>query len=233
MSCISRSQPCFIPSRAHMRAASLACQSVDCLSPPSQFPLDSPKIRYVPTGSQIARVRKRASLGAEVEVRGEGSWRMTRSDRGEPMEHFCFRLIAYVFRFCKLTYDEKCHHIEEHIEGGRGGRGAGCTQPKEQPAVQTANPTAPVTQADLTAMEQRYKDMLRDVLAQFQAAQQTPIAPPQAPVASQIVPDQLSIEAKHLRDFRKYNPKTFDGSMDNPTKAQMWLTSIETIFRLE
>ncbi|TYK21872.1 pol protein [Cucumis melo var. makuwa] len=28
-----------------------------------------------------------------------------------------------------------------------------------------------------------------------------------------------------------YNPKTFDGSMDNPTKAQMWLTFIETIFR--
>ena len=62
--------------------------------------------------------------------------------------------------------------------GGRGGRGAGCTQPEEQPAMQTANPTAPVTQADLTAMEQRYKDMLRDGLAPFQAAQQTPIAPP-------------------------------------------------------
>ncbi|KAA0045976.1 RNA-directed DNA polymerase-like protein [Cucumis melo var. makuwa] len=45
------------------------------------------------------------------------------------------------------------------------------------------------------------------------------------------MPNQLSAEAKHLRDFRKYNPKTFDGSMDNPTKAQMWLTSIETIFR--
>ena len=45
------------------------------------------------------------------------------------------------------------------------------------------------------------------------------------------MPDQSSVEAKHLRDFRKYNPKTFDGSMDNPTKAQMWLTSIEIIFR--
>ena len=42
---------------------------------------------------------------------------------------------------------------------------------------------------------------------------------------------QLSTEAKHLRDFRKYNPKTFDGSMDNPSKAQMWLISIEKIFR--
>ncbi|TYK30801.1 pol protein [Cucumis melo var. makuwa] len=28
-----------------------------------------------------------------------------------------------------------------------------------------------------------------------------------------------------------YNPKTFDGSMDNPAKAQMWLMPIETIFR--
>ncbi|KAA0046126.1 hypothetical protein E6C27_scaffold157G00590 [Cucumis melo var. makuwa] len=37
-----------------------------------------------PTGSQIARVRKRASLEAEAEVIAKASWRMTRSDRGEP-----------------------------------------------------------------------------------------------------------------------------------------------------
>ncbi|KAA0067304.1 histone H2B.3-like [Cucumis melo var. makuwa] len=61
--------------------------------------------------------------------------------------------------------------------------------------------------------------------------QQTQAAPSQTPVVPQVIPDQLSTESKHLRDFRKYNPKTFDGSMDNPTKAQMWLTSIETIFR--
>ncbi|KAA0066997.1 hypothetical protein E5676_scaffold233G00250 [Cucumis melo var. makuwa] len=47
-------------------------------------PLGSPKTRDVPTGSQIARVRERASLGAEVEVRAEESWRMTRSDRDIP-----------------------------------------------------------------------------------------------------------------------------------------------------
>ena len=34
-----------------------------------------------------------------------------------------------------------------------------------------------------------------------------------------------------MRDFGKYNPKTFDWSMDNLTKAQIWLTSIEIIFR--
>ncbi|TYK04999.1 ty3-gypsy retrotransposon protein [Cucumis melo var. makuwa] len=45
------------------------------------------------------------------------------------------------------------------------------------------------------------------------------------------MPNQLSAKAKHLRGFRKYNPKKFYGFMDNPTKAQMWLTSIETIFR--
>ncbi|KAA0025894.1 gag-protease polyprotein [Cucumis melo var. makuwa] len=43
--------------------------------------------------------------------------------------------------------------------------------------------------------------------------------------------DMLQVEAKYLRDFRKYNPKTFDEFMDNPTKAQMWLTSIEKILR--
>ncbi|TYK27235.1 gag protease polyprotein [Cucumis melo var. makuwa] len=122
--------------------------------------------------------------------------------------------------------------------GGRGGRGAGRGQLEEQPAVQAANPDAPVTQADLAAMEQRYQDMLQAALAPFLAAQQNQAAPiqaqtvtPPAHVEAQPAPVQLSTEAKHLRDFRKYNPKTFDGSMDNPTKAQMWLTSIETIFR--
>ncbi|KAA0061126.1 gag protease polyprotein [Cucumis melo var. makuwa] len=121
--------------------------------------------------------------------------------------------------------------------GGRGGREAGHGQPEEQPAVPAVDPNAPITQADLAAMEQRYQDMLQAALAPFLAAQQNQATPvqaqtviPLAPVEAQPVPVQLSLEAKHLRDFRKYNPKTFNGSMDNPTKAQMWLTSIETIF---
>ncbi|KAA0036551.1 gag protease polyprotein [Cucumis melo var. makuwa] len=121
--------------------------------------------------------------------------------------------------------------------GGRGGRGAGHGQPEEHPVVPAVDSNTPVTQADLAAMEQRYQDMLQAALAPFLAAQQNQAAPvqaqtviPPAPVKARPVPVQLSVEAKHLRDFRKYNPKTFDGSMDNPTKAQMWLTSIETIF---
>ncbi|KAA0039606.1 gag-protease polyprotein [Cucumis melo var. makuwa] len=47
---------------------------------------------------------------------------------------------------------------------------------------------------------------------------------------AEVVPDQLSAEAKHLRDFRKYNPTTFDGSLEDPTRAQLWLSSLETIF---
>ena len=136
--------------------------------------------------------------------------------------------------------------------GGRGGRGAGRGQPEAPPVAPAVDPNAPVTQADLAAMEQRYQDMLQAALAPFLAAQQNQAAPvqaqaapaqaqaapvqaqavaPPAPEEAQPVPVQLSAEAKHLRDLRKYNPKTFDGSMDNPTKAQMWLTSIETIFR--
>ncbi|KAA0063882.1 ty3-gypsy retrotransposon protein [Cucumis melo var. makuwa] len=122
--------------------------------------------------------------------------------------------------------------------GGRGGRGAGRGQPEEQPAIPAADPNALVTQVDLAAIKQRYQNMLQAALAPFLAAQQNQAAPVQAqtvisptPVEAQPVPVELSAEAKHLRDFRKYNPKTFDGSMDNPTKAQMWLTSIETIFR--
>ncbi|KAA0040933.1 hypothetical protein E5676_scaffold315G00010 [Cucumis melo var. makuwa] len=42
------------------------------------------KDQLVPTGSQIARIRERASSGAEVEIRAKASWQMTRSDSGEP-----------------------------------------------------------------------------------------------------------------------------------------------------
>ncbi|TYK11888.1 ty3-gypsy retrotransposon protein [Cucumis melo var. makuwa] len=42
-----------------------------------------------------------------------------------------------------------------------------------------------------------------------------PVAQATNPVAP-VVPDQLSAEAKHLRDFRKYNPTTFDGSLEDP-----------------
>ncbi|KAA0043524.1 gag-protease polyprotein [Cucumis melo var. makuwa] len=52
----------------------------------------------------------------------------------------------------------------------------------------------------------------------------------QALVEPQSVPNQLSEEAKHLRDFRKYKPKTFDESLEDPTKALMWFSSVETIF---
>ncbi|KAA0035820.1 hypothetical protein E6C27_scaffold403G001150 [Cucumis melo var. makuwa] len=41
-------------------------------------PLGSPKTRYVPTGSQIARVREGANSGAKVKV--EESWRATEKD---------------------------------------------------------------------------------------------------------------------------------------------------------
>ena len=81
--------------------------------------------------------------------------------------------------------------------GGREGRGARRTQPEEQPAVQAANPTAPVTQANFAAMEKRYQEMLRDALGTIDAVQQTPTAPHLALLESQVVPDQLSAEAKH------------------------------------
>ncbi|KAA0051238.1 gag-protease polyprotein [Cucumis melo var. makuwa] len=63
--------------------------------------------------------------------------------------------------------------------------------------------------------------------------QQQPAPPASAPtpVVPQVALDQLSAEAKHLRDLTKYNPTTFDGSLEDPTKTQMWLSSLETIFR--
>ncbi|KAA0037351.1 gag-protease polyprotein [Cucumis melo var. makuwa] len=38
-------------------------------------------------------------------------------------------------------------------------------------------------------------------------------------------------QAKHLRDFKKYNPKSSDRPLEDPTKPHMWLASVETIFR--
>ncbi|KAA0050012.1 gag protease polyprotein [Cucumis melo var. makuwa] len=176
---------------------------------------------FVPTGAHVARVRERAGdwIPVEAQVGAKASWRATRR-----------RILP---------------RRGARRGGDKGGKGAGRGQPEEQPAVLAVDPNVPVTQADLAAMEQRYQDMLQAALAPFLAAQQSQAAPvqnqaalvqdqtviPPAPVEAQPVPVQLSAEAKHLRDFRKYNPKTFDGSMDNPTKAQMWLTSIETIFR--
>ncbi|KAA0037385.1 ty3-gypsy retrotransposon protein [Cucumis melo var. makuwa] len=81
-------------------------------------------------------------------------------------------------------------------------------------------------------MEQRFKDLIMQMREQQQPAPPAP-APASAPVpvVPQVVPDQLSVEAKHLRDFRKYNPTTLDGSLEDPTRAQLWLSSLETIFR--
>ncbi|TYK26664.1 reverse transcriptase [Cucumis melo var. makuwa] len=57
-------------------------------------------------------------------------------------------------------------------------------------SCRATNPIAPATQADLAAMEQRYRDMLREALTLFKLS-----------------------------------------SKPHPNKAQMWLASMETIFR--
>ncbi|KAA0065875.1 pol protein [Cucumis melo var. makuwa] len=131
--------------------------------------------------------------------------------------------------------------------GGRGGRGrgAGRVQPEVQPVAQAPDPAAPVTHADLAAMEQRFRDMIMQMREQQKPASPTPApapapapapvpapAPAPVPVAPQFVPDQLSAEAKHLRDFRKYNPTTFDGSLEDPTRAQIGTAWWETTERM-
>ncbi|KAA0032782.1 gag-protease polyprotein [Cucumis melo var. makuwa] len=107
----------------------------------------------------------------------------------------------------------KCHQGEVLVGGGRRGRGreAGRIQPEVQPVAQATDPAAPVTHANLAAMEQRFKNLIMQMQEPRQPA---PPAPTQAPVVPQSMSDQLSAEAKHLRDFRKYNPTTFDGLRD-------------------
>ncbi|TYK01663.1 gag protease polyprotein [Cucumis melo var. makuwa] len=105
-------------------------------------------------------------------------------------------------------------------------KGSRTCQPEVQPVAQATDPTAPATHANLAAIELRFKDLIMQM-----REQQQPVPPAPAPVVPQVVPDQLSAEAKHLGDFRKYNPTTFDRPLEDFTKAQMWLSSLETIFR--
>ncbi|XP_038882411.1 uncharacterized protein LOC120073678 [Benincasa hispida] len=39
-----------------------------------------------------------------------------------------------------------------------------------------------------------------------------------------------SLKAVYLRDFKKYNPSTFNGSLKDPTNAELWLSTMEGIF---
>ncbi|TYK18678.1 pol protein [Cucumis melo var. makuwa] len=187
-------------------------------------PRDTEDQSYVPTGGHVARVRERARDWVEDEVRARASWRATR-----------IGIRAQCFRFCRLTYDvSHCFALVLlHPMAIR----SFVTRQGECRHAEVLDEEV-IGEADLAAMEQCYQNMLQAAFAPFLAAQQNQAAlvqaqtvVPPAPAEAQPVPFQLSAEAKHLRDFRKYNPKSFDGSMDNPTKAQMWLTSIETIFR--
>ncbi|KAA0047518.1 gag-protease polyprotein [Cucumis melo var. makuwa] len=132
---------------------------------PLGIPLGSPKTRDVPTRLQIVLVRKRTSLGVEVEVREEASWRITRSDRG------------------------KYRHVEVVGE-------------VEELDVPSLNSNMLCIWPTLLHLSLKHISLL-----------------------------WRRVETKQMRDFRKYNPKMFDGSMDDPTMAQMWLTFLKTIFR--
>ncbi|KAA0040416.1 gag protease polyprotein [Cucumis melo var. makuwa] len=126
----------------------------------------------------------------------------------------------------------KCRQGEVR-RGGRGGRGRGArrVQHEVQRVAQATDPITPVTHAELTTMEQRLRDLIMQMREQQQPAPPAPApTPAPAPVVPQVVQDQLSAEAKHLRDFMKYNPTTFDGCLEDPTRAQLWLSSLETIF---
>lgn len=57
--------------------------------------------------------------------------------------------------------------------GGRIDREVRHNQPKGQPTVQAANPTTPVTHANLLLIEERFRDMLTETLAQCLLAQLT------------------------------------------------------------
>ncbi|KAA0055430.1 gag protease polyprotein [Cucumis melo var. makuwa] len=76
--------------------------------------------------------------------------------------------------------------------GGRGGRGrgAGRVQLEVQPGVQATDPAAPVTHADLAAMEQRFRDIIMQMREQQQPVSPAPApAPTPSSIVPQIVPE--------------------------------------------
>ncbi|TYJ97732.1 gag-protease polyprotein [Cucumis melo var. makuwa] len=70
--------------------------------------------------------------------------------------------------------------------GGRG-RGAGCVQPEVHPVAQATDPAAPVTHADLAAMEKRFRDLIMQMREPQHSAL---LAPAQAPVC----PDDQKVQ---------------------------------------
>ncbi|TYJ96909.1 pol protein [Cucumis melo var. makuwa] len=85
--------------------------------------------------------------------------------------------------------------------GGRGGlgRGAGRVQPEVQLVAQVTDPAAPVTHADLAAMEQRFRDLIMQMREQ---QQQQPAPPAPAPTLAS-VPVVPQTEVLHGGDYRE------------------------------
>ncbi|KAA0062273.1 uncharacterized protein E5676_scaffold313G003760 [Cucumis melo var. makuwa] len=75
--------------------------------------------------------------------------------------------------------------------GGKGDRGARHNQPEDHSILQTVDPTAPITNADLVTMEQMYRDMLTEALTQFQPVHKTQPALVQALMVPKNVSDEL------------------------------------------
>ncbi|TYK29803.1 gag protease polyprotein [Cucumis melo var. makuwa] len=126
---------------------------------------------------------------------------------------FCYSLFSLSDRVIVRIFG-KCRQGEVHVRvAEEAEEGAGRVQPRVQHVAQATDPATPITYADLAAMEQRFKDL---IMQMRELQQPAPPAPAPVPVMPQVVPDQLSTEAKHLRDFRKYNPTTFDGCLEDP-----------------
>lgn len=92
---------------------------------------------------------------------------------------------------------------------------------------------AAIGEAVTTIVMERMKDMMAEHIAQhiFRRNKYPLVGPSVSSLGleSELVGSVLG--SKTSRDFRKYTPRTFNGSLENPTKAKLWLSSIETIFK--
>ncbi|TYK03544.1 retrotransposon protein, putative, Ty3-gypsy subclass [Cucumis melo var. makuwa] len=233
----------------------------DCLSVSSGYatdqfvlgvPLGHRRPDFVPTGAHVAR-RGRDKGKGKLASDQKLPWRaigISASALCPSLEleltydvSLCFVLFCFILPLwlCgpSSLARKRCRHVEVHVEGVVR-EGEELDVPSQRSYLLCRQPT--LTHRSPRRISPRWSSLSGHATSCFSPFPRGPAdpgapvlaqtVPSLAPVEAQLEPVQLSAEAKHLRDFRKYNPKTFNGSMDNPTKAQMWLTSIEKIFRM-
>ncbi|TYK18661.1 gag protease polyprotein [Cucumis melo var. makuwa] len=170
--------------------------------------------RLIGVSFGVTRLIRASFRITRLMCKGTARGRPTRGkkDAWRPYERVCWYQ-SLSFRFCRLTYDVSLCFVSLWLKrslplvrempptrgarrGSRGGRGrgAGRVQPEVQPVAQAIDPAAPVTHADITAVEQRFRDLIMQMGEQQQPARQLLLQPL---LQFQLCPRSCRISCRH------------------------------------